>query len=90
MAKPTNDLEQQIEAAFNFRGNVTIALTSGETLEGYLSNREFAHPKLKEPPYVDVIRGGKAQRIAVSSIASVALTGTDCAKFTPPSASDDA
>lgn len=88
MAKPTNELEQQIEAAFNFRGNVTIALTTGEKIDGYLSNREFAHAKLKEPPYVDVIRGGQAQRIAVASIASVALTGVDCAKFTPPSAPD--
>jgi hypothetical protein len=88
MAKPTNELEHQIEAAFNFRGNVTIALTTGEKIEGYLSNREFAHPKIKEAPYVDVIRGGKAQRIALASIASVAITGVDCAKFTPPSAPD--
>jgi hypothetical protein len=87
MREPATDLERQVEAAFHFRGNVTIALTSGETFEGFLFNRELSHPKLREAPYVDVFRKGKPgvpERIRLDALASVTLTGTDHAKYVLP------
>lgn len=86
MAEPRTDVERQVEAAFHFRGNVTITLGDGERFEAYLFNRELGHPRLKEPSYVDVFRAGKAgtpERIAISRIATVELTGKDHASFTP-------
>lgn len=87
MREPTTDLEKQVEAAFHFRGNVTITLVSGETFEGYLFNRELSHPKLREAPYVDVLRKGRPgvpERIRLDALRSIALTGVDHAAIDPP------
>ncbi len=86
MAEPRTELERQVEAAFHFRGNVTITLVGGEAFEAFLFNREFAHPRLKEPAYVDVFRVGRAgtpERFRLDQLASVALTGKDAAAFAP-------
>lgn len=86
MAEPRTELERQVEAAFHFRGNVTITLAGGEAFEAFLFNRELAHPRLKEAPYVDVFRAGRAgtpERIRLDQLASVSLTGKDHAAFTP-------
>lgn len=77
-------LQEQIDAAFDFRGDVTLALKDGTTVVGFLGNREFApHPSLNTEPFVELYvlkDGSKAsepQRLLISTIASVALTGTD-------------
>lgn len=43
----SNELAEQIEAAFDYRGDCTVTLKSGEQVVGYLFNRELApHPKV--------------------------------------------
>lgn len=91
MAEPRTEVERQVEAAFHYRGNVTITLVDGETFDAYLFNRELAHPRLKEPPYVDVFRVGRAgtpERIPIARIAEVKLTGKDHAAVAPAAPAD--
>jgi transcriptional antiterminator Rof (Rho-off) len=72
-------LEQQIEAAFDYRGNVTLTLHAGETLEGFLFNRDFApHASLKEPPFVELfLASGERRKLRLDEVAAVELTGKD-------------
>ncbi len=74
-------LEQQIEAAYDFRGHVTITLKAGEVLEGYVFNRILSGDKIKEESFIAVFPKGQdqARRLPYSAIASIALTGEDCA-----------
>ncbi len=81
MPEYSHDLERQIEAAFDYRGHVTITLKTGERLEGYVFNRQFAHLTLKEEPQIEVFLAGSGapRKVAIASIASIALTGKDYA-----------
>ena len=76
-----NELEKQIEAAYDYRGHVTVNLTAGEKVEGFLFNREFANPLAKEQHYVDLVIKDRDERrrIPIASIRSIELTGQDCA-----------
>jgi hypothetical protein len=76
-----NTLEQQIDAAFDYRGHVTITLKSGEIVLGYVYNRQFAHPKLGEPPYIEMFLAGSGERqkFVLDGIHAVELTGKDYA-----------
>jgi hypothetical protein len=76
-----NELETQIEKAYDFRGHVTLKLKKGEAVEGFIFNRQLGDAKLKEPPYVEVmIKGsGDKRKIAVAELESIAMTGEDCA-----------
>jgi hypothetical protein len=71
-------LEEQIEAAFGFRGHVTVHLRDGSQVEGYLYNRELR----RGPSFVDLfLKGsGDGRRLATSDIARIELTGQDCAQ----------
>ncbi|MBI4424516.1 MAG: hypothetical protein HY554_12350 [Elusimicrobia bacterium] len=79
MPTPSNELERQVEAAFDFRGHVTIAFKSGETVEGFLFNREYANPLTAEENYIDVILKDSDQRrrYPIAALESVRLTGAD-------------
>ena len=81
MPGPSSELERQIEAAFDYRGHVTIAFKTGESVEGFVFNRQFAHPKLSEEPFIEVFLAGSGERrkYAIATIQSVALTGKDYA-----------
>ena len=77
----------QIDAAFDFRGHVTVTFTDGKALEGYLFNRELA-PRTGEA-YIEMIPKDSEQRLrfSASTVASVALTGKDFASpFVPQKA----
>ena len=75
------DVEKQIEAAYDFRGHVTLTLDNDELVEGYIFNRVFSSPKIKEPSFIEVFPKGSdaSKKIAIASVKSVALTGEDCA-----------
>ena len=77
----STELRGQIEAAYDYRGHVTIALKDGTNIEGYLFNRLYAHPNGGESFYVDVIVKNQEERrrISMDRIGSIALTGEDCA-----------
>lgn len=71
------ELAQAIELALDYRGDVTLELTSGELVVGYLFNRQTkgAHPSIEFFP-----EDSSAPRvIAYSAIASIAFTGEDTA-----------
>jgi hypothetical protein len=83
---PLNDLERLIEAAFDYRGHVTITLKHGERVVGYVYNRQLAHPTLREAPFVEVFLAGSgdSHKIAVEAIHAIELTGKDYAAPNPP------
>ena len=75
----------QIEAAYDYRGHVTLTLNDGAVVEGFLFNREVA-PSSGEP-YVEILRKDSDERLrfAAKDVKSVALTGKDFAvPFVPP------
>jgi hypothetical protein len=81
MPTPDNELERQIDAAFDYRGHVTITLGDGEQIVGYVYNRQFSHPTLPEPPFIEVFLAGSGapRKIPIASIHHIALTGKDYA-----------
>ena|SRR5579863_7261569 len=77
----SKDVQNQIEAAYDYRGHVTVTLRDGGAVEGFLFNRLYEHPQGGQSHYVDLILKNKDEkrRIAMSDIQSIALTGEDCA-----------
>jgi hypothetical protein len=74
-----NDHERQqtIEKAFDYRGDVTLTLTDGQSIEAYIFNRNRA----ANPPYVDLLINGEntPRRIPYPQIQAIAFTGKDTA-----------
>lgn len=71
------ELAEAIELAFDYRGDVTLGLTTGESLECYLFNRE----RVDGEAWVEVFPQDvpTPRRIAHREIASIAFTGQDTA-----------
>jgi len=71
------ELAEAVELAFDYRGDVTMALTTGESVVGYLFNRDAAEPD----PWVEVFPPDDPSpvRIPYAVIASLAFTGEDTA-----------
>lgn len=78
----SNELAEQIEAAFDYRGDCTVTLKSGEQVVGYLFNRELApHPKVAGEPFVELyLADGSRVRHPVARVEAIALTGKDHAE----------
>lgn len=74
-----------IEAAFDYRGDVTIEKTDGTEVVGYLFNRDGEAAQ----PYVQVFesRGPGTVRVAYAEIRQIRFTGRDpaAAAWSPPS-----
>jgi hypothetical protein len=70
-------LARVIEQAFDYRGDVTLALTDGTELVGYLFNRNADGPE----PFVQMFEqsGGSPHRIPYARIRSIRFTGKDTA-----------
>ena len=77
--KPTtrSGTAEAVELAFDYRGNVTLELTSGESVVGYLFNREAKG----EHPTIEFFPEDKStpRTIPYSAIVSIAFTGEDTA-----------
>lgn len=75
----SQDLRQQIEDAFNYRGHVTVTFKDKTTIEGFLYNRFYCDSQRGQGNYVDLIVKNKDEnrRIPIADIQSVALTGED-------------
>jgi hypothetical protein len=71
------ELAEAVEFAFDYRGDVTLELTSGESVVGYLFNRDAAHPA----PWIELFPADNPapRKIPYASIASIAFTGEDTA-----------
>jgi hypothetical protein len=73
------DVAAQIEAAYDFRGHITLTLADGKAIEGYLFNRELT--PFKGAPYVEILRKDSDERLrfAADQVKAVVLTGKDFA-----------
>lgn len=72
-----DELAEAVELAFDYRGDVTLQLQSGETVEGYLFNRDStgAEPSVQIYP-----KGGQGIRqVLYAEVATIAFTGKDTA-----------
>jgi len=72
-----DELRDAIEAAFDFRGNATLTLRSGEVVEGYLFDRRLG-ATLEESSVRIIPKTAPVKRsIACAEIAALELDGRD-------------
>ena len=71
-------LAEVIDAAFDYRGSVTLTLAGGAQLAGYLYNREASVSE----PFVEIFPddGGAAARVRYGDIEALEVTGKDTAE----------
>jgi hypothetical protein len=71
-------VQRAVELAFDYRGDVTITLSSGEQLVGYVFNRDFAASE----PFFDVypVSSPASRRIPLCRVVGLAFTGADAAE----------
>ncbi|MCP9463821.1 MAG: hypothetical protein NNA25_03385 [Nitrospira sp.] len=72
------ELAEAVDLAMDYRGDVTLELVSGETVEGYLFNRESGG----ENPWVEIFPVGvssSVRQIPYALIRAIAFTGEDAA-----------
>jgi transcriptional antiterminator Rof (Rho-off) len=72
-----NELAEAVELAFDYRGDVTVSLKSGESISGYLFNRQVSG----SDSYLEIFPSdsAEARRIRYDQIATIAFTGEDTA-----------
>jgi transcriptional antiterminator Rof (Rho-off) len=68
---------ESVELAFDYRGDVTLTLQSGESVIGYIFNRQI----LTDGSYLELFSADRpdARRISYLDIATIAFTGEDTA-----------
>ena len=71
------ELAEAVELAFDYRGDVTVSLKSGESLSGYLFNRQVNG----SDSHLEVFPSDSSQArpIRYDQIAAIAFTGEDTA-----------
>ncbi len=71
------ELAEAVELAFDYRGDVTVSLKSGESLSGYLFNRQASG----SDSYLEMFpsESSDARHIRYDQIAAIAFTGEDTA-----------
>ena len=70
------ELAEAIDQAFDYRGDVTLTLASGETVVGYIFNREVGGPR----PVLHLFpASGGSRTIPYSDVTAIAFTGEDTA-----------
>jgi hypothetical protein len=74
------EIREALEKAFDYRGDLTITLKTGQKIEGYLFDRRIKGPSLAEC-FVRVMPkdGGDKVSVPYSEIAALAFTGRDTA-----------
>jgi hypothetical protein len=72
-----DELREAIEQAFDYRGDVSLELRSGETVEGYVSNREVTTAE----PFLTIFPPNEARERAIryADIRTISFTGKDTA-----------
>lgn len=71
------ELAEAVELAFDYRGDVTLELTTGGRIEGFVFNRQSAGPR----PFLQLFPAGEggSREISYNEIAAVAFSGRDTA-----------
>ena len=74
---PGLSLADVVDKAFDYRGNVTVVLTDGAEIEGYLFNRNADAPV----PFVQMfdLNGGGPHTLSYREIRTIRFTGRDTA-----------
>jgi len=72
-----DELVQAVDTAFDYRGDVTLELHSGERIEGYIFNRNVG----ATPPYLQLYPSGQtgSRLILYTDIAAMIFSGEDTA-----------
>jgi hypothetical protein len=75
-----SEIREALEKAFDYRGDLTITLKSGQKIEGYVFDRKIKGPSLAEC-FVRVMPNDGSDKVSVpySEIAALAFTGRDTA-----------
>ncbi len=69
-------LEDVVDLAFDYRGDVTVVRTDGTVLTGYVYNRDRHAPE----PYLQLFTpDGGAHRLRYADVAGIRFTGKDTA-----------
>ncbi|OIO07552.1 MAG: hypothetical protein AUJ52_10095 [Elusimicrobia bacterium CG1_02_63_36] len=78
----SDELKNQIDAGFDFRGHVTITFEDGKTLDGYLYNRIYKTDKLSDGDYIEVYPkdSDASRRFPMESLRSIELSGKNFAE----------
>ena len=73
-------LDEMVEIAFDYRGDVTILLRDEDDLVGYLANRSICRPAPAES-WIEVFpaAGGPRRKISLAAILGLILSGKDVA-----------
>ncbi len=73
----TLEITEAVELAFDYRGDVTLTLRSGESVTGYIYNRHAG----TTDSYLELFSADRpdAQRIPYADITTIAFTGEDTA-----------
>ncbi|MDN5942563.1 MAG: hypothetical protein L0H94_11825, partial [Nitrospira sp.] len=71
------ELAEAVELAFDYRGDVTVSLKSGESISGYLFNRQVSG----SDSYLEIFPSDSSEtrRISFDQITAIAFTGEDTA-----------
>jgi hypothetical protein len=74
------EIREALEKAFDYRGDLTITLKSGQKVEGYLFDRKIKGPSLAEC-FVRLMPKDSAEKISIaySEVAALAFSGRDTA-----------
>ena len=72
-------LRDKVDCAFEYRGNVSIDLVDGHSVEGYLFNRGHRAKGEHHSGFIDLFRKSDQERvrIGIERIVDVRLTGRD-------------
>lgn len=71
------DLRQLVDRALDYRGDVTLRLRDGQSIEGYIYDRRFDGPQ----PCVRLLpsNGGARKTVPLADIVAIDFTGRDMA-----------
>jgi hypothetical protein len=75
----STDVERRaaVEAAFDYRGDVTLTLSDGRTFTGFVSNRDFDAAE----PFLEIVAADSPspQKLLLDQVAQIEFTGADAA-----------
>ncbi len=73
----SEELAEAVEHAFDYRGDITLELSTGQMVEGYLFNREATGPR----PHLQFFPKNESgvREIAYNQIVTIAFSGEDTA-----------
>lgn len=81
MSAISEELKKQVEAAYDYRGHVTLRLIDGTSVEGFVFNRQYESPGLREKNFLEIFTkgGGDRKKYSLLDLRAIELTGEDFA-----------